>query len=86
MDRKVKDLKRVLSLIMSFLIIFIVVGCNSKEEYKSNGKLQVRNNVQLNIVTTDKFLYNMVKSIVGNRHVVEYMFNDRKSEVDFKFT
>ena len=28
----------------------------------------------------------MVKSIVGNRHVVEYMFNDRKSEVDFKFT
>ncbi|AGY75893.2 metal ABC transporter substrate-binding protein [Clostridium autoethanogenum] len=81
-----KDLKKVLSLIMSFLIIFIVVGCNSKEEYKSNSKLQVRNNIQLNIVTTDKFLYNMVKSIVGNRHVVEYMFNDRKSEMNFKFT
>lgn len=71
---------------MSFLIVFIAVGCNSKEKYKSDSKLAVRNNVQLNIVTTDKLLYNMVKCIVGDRHIVEYMFNDRKSETNFKFT
>lgn len=28
----------------------------------------------------------MVKSIVGDRHIVEYMFNNRESEISFKFT
>ncbi|MCC9294750.1 metal ABC transporter substrate-binding protein [Clostridium sp. WLY-B-L2] len=83
-----KNLKRLVSLIMLFLIIFFAScsGKNYNETDKNVNKLAVRKDVELNIVTTDKLLYNMVKSIVKDRHVVEYMFNNRSGEMNFKFT
>ncbi|MHC6178535.1 metal ABC transporter substrate-binding protein [Clostridium sp. JNZ X4-2] len=83
-----KNLKKLLSLIILFFIVFFA-ACSNKG-YSDTGegvsKLAVRKDMELNIVTTDKLLYNMVKSIVKNRHMVEYMFNDRQSEINFKFT
>lgn len=41
---------------------------------------------RLDIVTTDKVLYYMVKDIAGDKHNVEYMFNDMNSMLSFNFT
>ncbi len=84
-----KNLKRLLCLIMLFFVAFFV-SCSYKNYNNAADegidKLAVRKNMELNIVTTDKLLYGMVKSIVKDRHVVEYMFNNRSGEVNFKFT
>ncbi|MDU2994896.1 MAG: zinc ABC transporter substrate-binding protein, partial [Clostridium sp.] len=42
--------------------------------------------VYLNIITCNKIQYEMVKDIVGNKHNVEYMFNDEQASKDFKYT
>lgn len=83
-----KNLKKLLSLIILFFIVFFAACSNKSYNDTSEGvsKLAVRKDMELNVVTTDKLLYNMVKSIVKNRHMVEYMFNDRQSEINFKFT
>ncbi|MFC0892940.1 MULTISPECIES: metal ABC transporter substrate-binding protein [Clostridium] len=81
-------MKRLLCLIMLFFVVFFV-SCSYKNYNNADegiDKLAVRKNMELNIVTTDKLLYGMVKSIVKDRHVVEYMFNNRSGEVNFKFT
>lgn len=73
--------------ILSSMLFF--TACGSNKNYKDPtgiNKLEIRKNIELNIVTTDKLLYNMVKSIVKDRHIVEYMFNNRETEVNFKFT
>ena len=74
---------------MLFFVAFFV-SCSYKNYNNAADegidKLAVRKNMELNIVTTDKLLYGMVKSIVKDRHVVEYMFNNRSGEVNFKFT
>lgn len=74
---------------MLFFVVFFV-SCSYKNYNNAADegidKLAVRKNMELNIVTTDKLLYGMVKSIVKDRHVVEYMFNNRSGEVNFKFT
>jgi ABC-type Zn uptake system ZnuABC Zn-binding protein ZnuA len=84
----VKNLKRLLSLVILFFIIF-TTACSNKNYDNTNedvNKLAARKDKELDIVTTDKLLYNMVRSITKDRHVVEYMFNNRTSEMNFKFT
>lgn len=59
---------------------------NSKEKKVENVKMEVKKDIDLNIMTTDKLLYNMVKSVVNDRHNIEYMFSNRQSELSFQFT
>lgn len=83
-----KGLRKILTLVMLSFIVFFT-ACGDNKDYKDStytNKLEVRKDVQLNIETTDKLLYNMVKSIVEDRHIVECMFNNRESEISFKFT
>lgn len=42
--------------------------------------------VYLNIMTTDKMLYDMVMKIVGDKHNVQYMFKNQQQCYDYKFT
>lgn len=86
--REGKKLKKILTVVMISLIMFFT-ACGDNKDYNNSiyiDKLQMRKDIQLNIVTTDKLLYTMVKSIVGDKHIVEYMFNNRESEINFKFT
>lgn len=85
---EVEGLKKILTLvILSFIIFFTACGYNKEQKDSTyTSKLEVRKDVQLNIETTDKLLYNMIKSIAEDRHIVEYMFNNRQSEISFKFT
>jgi ABC-type metal ion transport system, periplasmic component/surface adhesin len=48
--------------------------------------METKKDIDLNIVTTDKLLYGMVKNIVGDRHLVEYMFKNRDRELSFQFS
>lgn len=82
-----KGLRKILTLVMlSFIVFFTACGDNKDYKDSTTNKLEVRKDVQLNIETTDKLLYNMVKSIVEDRHIVECMFNNRESEISFKST
>ncbi|WP_411682426.1 metal ABC transporter substrate-binding protein [Clostridium thailandense] len=76
-----------------FLILFAVffISCNSKLENPQNKevettKMEVKKDIDLSIMTTNKLVYDMVKNIVKNRHNVEYMFNSRDNELNFQFT
>lgn len=83
-------MKKKLTLI---LIIYIVLltGCSKKPQNTpiSNNevvKMEAKKDIDLNIVTTDKLLYGMIKNIVGDRHLVEYMFKNRERELSFQFS
>jgi zinc/manganese transport system substrate-binding protein len=65
-------------------------GCASNTADKSTGdnaaEVKTQKEVKLDIVTTDRILYYMVKDIVGEKHNVDYMFNNMDSLLNFKFT
>ena len=46
-------------------------------------ELDEEKDVYLNILTVNKELYNMVKTLVGEKHNVEYLFNSEKEIQDF---
>lgn len=88
MDFEVKYLKKK---VFALLIILVVIfsGCEnstSNTEVQNNKPPVVSNDVRLNIVTTDRILYYMVKSIVQDRHNVEYIFKDRETQYNYNFT
>lgn len=80
--------KKVFALLTVFILIF--TACSNTSENKTpepQGEVPVINKeLRLTIVTTDRILYHMVKSIVKERHNVEYMFKDRASQFNFNFT
>ena len=51
-----------------------------------DADVETTKDVSLDIVTTDRVLYYMVKSIVKDKHNVEYMFKDKYSQFNFNFT
>lgn len=83
-------MKKKFSVLLVLCIIFLS-GCGNKVENTQtnsvdNTKMEVIKDVKLNIMTTNKLLYSMIKSIVKDRHSVEYMFSDRQSELNFQFS
>lgn len=83
-------MRRKLSVILIFSIVFLI-SCSSKLEGKPASieelpKMEIKKDIDLNIVTTDKILYSMVKTIVKDKHLVEYMFSSRDSEINYIFS
>lgn len=78
--------------IFLIMIVCLLEGCQIKkikipeQVNKVKASASSENNVNLNILTTDKVIYYMVKDIVGNKHNVDYMFKNREDEIIFKFT
>jgi zinc/manganese transport system substrate-binding protein len=85
----VTKLKKFLEALMLIIIIF-TTGCNNTtvNDKKNNSTYSpdIDKSVNLQIMTTDKLTYSIVKTIVKTKHTVNYMFKDRESEVNFKFT
>lgn len=84
------DLKKKLSIFLVFFAIFFI-SCNNKLENSQNKeaeitKMEVKKDIDLNIMTTNRLAHDMVKNIVKDRHNVEYMFNSRSNELNFQFT
>ncbi len=73
-----------------FIILALILGgCSSNTANNTVGQNDdevVKKDVCLDIVTTDRILYYMVKDIVHDKHNVEYMFKDRASQYNFSFT
>ena len=62
------------------LFIFIIF------EFKIDKSLARKNeDVNLNILTTDKLQYEMVKKIVGNKHTVQYIYIDENKMLNEKY-
>lgn len=71
------------------IIAIFLCSCTpqlSTAQKDTNTKLEEDKNVNLKIVVTDKQLYYMVKDITGNKHMIEYMFNNRNDEKNFNFS
>lgn len=86
---EVTNLKKSIGSIMLILLI-VLTACNNtsknKDQKNNTHTVAINNDVNLDIVTTDKLLYTIVKTIVKDKHTTNYMFKDRQSEINFKFT
>jgi len=86
---EVKCLKKKIVLLLSICIV-LLFGCasNTPTNTTTDGSTAVKmqKEAKLDIVTTDRILYYMVKDIVGDKHNVDYMFNNMNSLLYFKFT
>lgn len=83
-------MKKKFSVFLIFCMVFLV-SCSKKIEDTQtnpvdNTKMEVVKDVNLNIITSNKLLYSMIKSIVKDRHSVEYMFSNRQDELNFQFS
>jgi zinc/manganese transport system substrate-binding protein len=70
-----------------FLILMLIMlyGCrriNSIETDTSRNEIDT----YLNITTTNKLLYHMVKDIIKDKHHVDYMFDDEEDQWNFQYT
>lgn len=85
--RKINTKRITFVLIIINAIFFLVLNINKKPVAVTTISNEVQQrDVYLNIMTTDKILYNAAKQIVGERHNVQYMFNTHKEISGFKFT
>lgn len=71
------------------VIALIFGGCNINKADVSGNEVEQTSKktyMKLKIMTTNKMLYYMVKDISGERHLVEYMFNNYNEIWKFNFT
>ncbi len=85
--RRINTKRITFVLIIINAIFFLVLNINKKPVAVTTISNEVQQrDVYLNIMTTDKILYNATKQIVGEKHNVQYMFNTHKEIDSFKFT
>lgn len=86
----VKYLKKKICLLLAIFIMFLCAcessAVNNTVTSNTEAEVLVKKDICLDIVTTDRILYYMVKSIVQDKHNVEYIFKDRNSQYNFYFT
>lgn len=73
-----------IALITIFLITVIITGC--KKEVTKKPIVIDNNQINLDIMTTNKFVYNMVMSIVKDKHTVDFMFKSEQDQWNFNYT
>lgn len=71
--------------------IVILTGCNNSAANNTltnnlDTDVEVTKDISLDIITTDRVLFYMIKSVVKDKHNVEYMFNNKDSQFNFTFT
>jgi ABC-type Zn uptake system ZnuABC Zn-binding protein ZnuA len=59
---------------------------NNETMEKVNMDIKKNNEVNLNIMVTDKFLYFMTKNIVNDKHFVQYMFKNKEEEFNYIYS
>ncbi|OQP96880.1 ABC transporter substrate-binding protein [Clostridium sporogenes] len=76
-------MKKTIILIIGFMICINLFGC-SKPNISDNEEENIKKEVYLDIATTDKNIYNIVKEIVKDKHYVEYIFKNREELISYK--
>lgn len=81
-------MKKFLYVLMA-LMITVIVGCDRSSKINQlpidENKPKEREQY-LNIITSNKLAFHMVKNIVGDRHMIKYMLKDEAEEWNFKYT
>jgi zinc/manganese transport system substrate-binding protein len=81
-------LKKFIYILMAF-IVMVAIGCNrssiTNQSQVDENKPKEREQY-LNIITSNKLAFHMVKNIVGDRHMIRYMLKDEAEEWNFKYT
>ena len=73
-------------LVITFLL-FLGIGVSSNPLIANTvDREDTSRDVYLNIITCNKIQYEMVKDIVGDKHNVQYMFNEEEASKNFKYT
>jgi zinc/manganese transport system substrate-binding protein len=83
------DLGKKLIYIILIIFVFALTACNKKVnkiEEKPVVQETIEKELSLNIVATNKLLYNMVKDIIGDRHSLDYMFTSKDKLWNFNYT
>jgi zinc/manganese transport system substrate-binding protein len=83
------DLGKKLIYIILIIFVFALTACNkkvNKVEEKPVVQETIEKELSLNIVATNKLLYNMVKDIIGDRHSLDYMFTSKDKLWNFNYT
>lgn len=73
-------------IILIVTIILTAIGCSTPKINEPNTPISEERDTVLNITTTNKSLYYMVKDIIGDKHNVDYMFKDEKSLWSFVYS
>ncbi|NFJ88233.1 zinc ABC transporter substrate-binding protein, partial [Clostridium botulinum] len=76
-------MKKAIIFIIGLMICINLFGC-SKPNTSDNEEENIKKEVYLDIVTTDKNLYNIIKEIVKDKHYVEYIFKNREELINYK--
>ncbi|PJI09213.1 MULTISPECIES: metal ABC transporter substrate-binding protein [Clostridium] len=83
-------MKKFFCFFINVILIVTLVGCGNGE--RTNVKVPSKttdgksSNVSLDIMVSNRMLYNVVKDMSGDRHNVQFMFKDDKTITDFKYT
>lgn len=85
---EVNNLKKFIYIAIFFLFgaSALLTGCSDGKINEDNKPADVKNEVNLKIMTTNKFLSYMVKDIVKDKHYVNYMFKNETDQWDFVFS
>lgn len=74
-------------LIIINFMFFLILNMNVKPIAVTTFTNEVQQReVYLNIMTTDRMLYDMAIKIAGDKHNVQYMFKNKQQCYDYKFT
>ncbi|WP_251861518.1 metal ABC transporter substrate-binding protein [Clostridium sp. Marseille-Q2269] len=76
-------MKKNIILIIGFIICISLFGC-SRTNNGVDGDDNIKKEVYLDIVTTDKNLYNIIKEIVKDKHYIEYIFKNKDELMNYK--
>lgn len=82
---EVNSLKKVTQILL-VLFITLLTGCKYSTTITKITDTKPKNEIYLEIMTTNKLVYYMVKDIVKERHYVDYMFRNESDQFNFKFT
>lgn len=82
-------MKKILYYIMVLIIVVSFSGCKSNSKTNVNvpkEKSGKSEGVSLDVMVTNRYLYNIVKSLTGDKDNVQFMFKDDNDVKQFKFT
>lgn len=81
-------MKKLFYVITLYMLTFLY-SCSPAQSTVNNEwkkPIEKEEQVALNIVTTNKFIYNMTMELTKDRHYVSYMFKDPSQGINFKYT
>lgn len=72
-------------IIFGLMLTLLLTGCNAEVSITSNNNVKEKE-TELNIMTTDKLIYNSIMDLTKDKDRVSFMFSKAEDIKDFKYT